>query len=96
MVNLKVKLEVEDSANLERPAETGTRPANSNMMMLKFLTEEEEDLVDKLQMDQNTTLQNQIAKIGQITNFVVESSADTAITFQVLKTSPQTCKSISA
>ena len=99
VVKLKVKLEVEveDSANLERPAETGTQLANSNMMMLRFQTEEEEeDLVDKLQMDQNTILQNQTAKIGQITNFAVELNADTATTFQALKTSPQTCKSMSA
>ena len=96
-VKLEVEVEVEDSANLERPAETGTQLANSNMMMLRFQTEEEEeDLVDKLQMDQNTILQNQTAKIGQITNFAVELNADTATTFQALKTSQQTCKSMSA
>ena len=84
---------MEDSANLEPLANIGTQLANSNMMILRFLME---DLEDKLQMDQETILLNQIAKIGQITNFVVELSVDTLTTFQEQKISPQTLKSISA
>ena len=94
MVNLKVEVElVEDSANLEPLANIGTRLANFNMTILRFLME---DLEDKLQMDQETILLNQIAKIGQITNFAVELSVDTLTTFQEQKISPQILKSISA